>query len=49
MLDIVKKFFNKELKQDYAEENAASGHDLRIATCALLVEIAKIDNEFTNE
>jgi uncharacterized tellurite resistance protein B-like protein len=48
MLDIVKRFFNKELKEDVGTEEPEAGHDLRVATCALLVEIAKIDDEFTD-
>jgi uncharacterized tellurite resistance protein B-like protein len=48
MLDIVKRFFNKEMEKDANKEMPETGHDLRIATCALFVEIAKIDDEFTD-
>jgi uncharacterized tellurite resistance protein B-like protein len=48
MFDVVKHFFRKVEKQD---DGAAreTGHDVLVATCALLVEIARIDNTFTQE
>ena len=51
MLDSLKRFFAKA----QGEEPRVSGsgqhgeHDLRVATCALLVEIGRIDETFTQE
>jgi uncharacterized tellurite resistance protein B-like protein len=41
MIDLIKKFFGPE------EEAQERNHDIRIATCALLLEMANIDGEFT--
>ena len=49
MLDIVKRFFSKIEKDIPKTTDQATDHDLRVATCALLVEIARIDQEFTRE
>jgi uncharacterized tellurite resistance protein B-like protein len=48
MLDILKRFFNQT---GAAESNAAGlpvKHDIRVAVCALLVEIARIDETFSD-
>ena len=51
MLDSLKRFFAKA----QGDEPPGSGriqsrqHDIRVATCALLVEIAQIDETFTKE
>ena len=48
MIEMMKKFFSK------TEENGSPGnrketfHDVRIATCALFLEMAKIDGEFSD-
>ena len=47
MLEIVKKFFGKGGKEAGKKENG--GHDVRIAACALLIEMGKIDGEFSEE
>ncbi len=47
MLDIVKQFFSKSSKKNLETSNNQSDHDIRVATCALLVEIARIDEMFT--
>ncbi len=47
MIDIVKKFFGKMIKDDDTEENSKSAHDIHIAACALLLEMSKIDDEFS--
>ncbi|GMT41781.1 MAG: hypothetical protein IEMM0002_0192 [bacterium] len=47
MLDLVKKFFRK--KTDENKTGDKSGHDVRVATCALLLEIASVDGEFSGE
>ena len=46
MIDLVKKFFNKT--QGTSSRDAAGGdtHDIRVATCAILLEMAHIDEEF---
>ena len=47
MLDIVKRFFSKVTENGSKTSDQKTDHDIRIATCALLVEIARIDEEFT--
>jgi uncharacterized tellurite resistance protein B-like protein len=49
MLDIVKRFFSKTTEEDSRTSGQATEHDIRVATCALLVEIARIDQEFTQD
>jgi uncharacterized tellurite resistance protein B-like protein len=49
MLDIVKRFFSKTAADSSNTANQATGHDLRVATCALFVEMARIDGTFTDE
>lgn len=41
MIDIIKKYFGA------AGDKADTRHDLRVATCALLVEMARIDDSFS--
>ena len=50
MKDFFKKVFG-ESESGTAESpgGGSSGHDMRIATCALFLEIANIDNEFSDE
>lgn len=47
MLDILKQFFNKTAKENSRSDCRKSDHDIRVATCALFVEIAQIDERFT--
>ena len=47
MLDTIKRFFNKEKANDPAKGGHTSEHDMRVATCALFVEMARIDEKFT--
>jgi uncharacterized tellurite resistance protein B-like protein len=51
MLDSLKRFFAKAQGQDpqVLEQGQHGEHDLRVATCALLVEIGRIDETFTQE
>jgi uncharacterized tellurite resistance protein B-like protein len=49
MLNIVKRFFSKEKAADPDAIGQETGHDTYVATCALLVEIARIDGTFTLE
>ena len=48
MLDIVKRFFNKAATEFSGDTNQNTAHDIRVATCALLVEIARIDETFSD-
>jgi len=48
MLDNVKRFFNKVATGDSKNENRQSGHDVRVATCALFLEMGRIDESFTD-
>jgi len=48
MIDMVKKFFGGQAPEDSGPEGDES-HDIRVATCALLLEMAKIDGEFCEE
>ena len=49
MLNIVKRFFSKEKEASPDATGQETGHDIHVATCALLVEIARIDGTFTRE
>lgn len=49
MIDIVKKFFSKASVDNREAAGRDKGHDTRVATCALLVEIARIDEIFSKE
>jgi uncharacterized tellurite resistance protein B-like protein len=48
LIDIVKKFFSKATSSS-ADYQQREGHDIRVATCALLLEMAHIDGEFSEE
>ena len=47
MIDLVKKFFGKSRSDVSEAERETTSHDVRIATCALLLEMAHIDGEFS--
>ncbi len=47
MFDIVKRFFNKTETTDACDAAQSPVHDARIATCALFLEIARIDGSFS--
>ena len=49
MLDIVKRFFSKTKVNNSNTEKQNTVHDLCVATCALFVEMARIDGTFTQE
>jgi uncharacterized tellurite resistance protein B-like protein len=49
MIDIVKRFFSKATQEKGVTKVQDGGHDIKVATCALLVEIARIDEKFTPE
>lgn len=48
MIDLVKKFFGKIKQNDSAAQPRERVHDVRIATCALFLEMANIDGEFSD-
>jgi len=47
MLDIVKRFFSQTEAEGSQVARRNAEHDVRVATCALFVEMARIDNKFT--
>jgi len=47
MIDIIKRFFSNGSQPGHAEDGSGSDHDLRVATCALFLEIGRIDETFT--
>ena len=47
MIDRLKKLFEKSKEAAPANHEKDSSHDVRIATCALFLEMANIDNEFS--
>jgi len=47
MIDLVKQFFSKTSKNGLDKSDKNTSHDIRVATCALLLEMAHIDGEFT--
>jgi uncharacterized tellurite resistance protein B-like protein len=48
MLDVIKRFFSQATTDVYQDANQNAEHDIRVATCALFVEIARIDEKFTD-
>lgn len=49
MLNMVKQFFGTGSTDSSKNESGGSKHDIRVATCALFVEMAKIDEEFSKD
>jgi uncharacterized tellurite resistance protein B-like protein len=47
MLDIVKRFFSKTESETAKNTDQATENDVRVAACALFVEMARIDEKFT--
>lgn len=47
MLDSLKRFFENRTGNDPGKSKQRSGDDILVAVCALLVEMARIDEEFT--
>ena len=47
MIDTLKRFFGKNDRAPGNGPEPGKCHDIRIATCALFLEMAKIDGEFT--
>lgn len=49
MMNLVTKFFSKLKADDSSDKESERQHDIRIATCALFLEMANIDGEFSEE
>jgi uncharacterized tellurite resistance protein B-like protein len=49
MLNTLNRFFNKITMEDSSDPEKNAEHDIRIATCALFLEMARIDESFTQE
>jgi len=47
MLSSIKRFFGESDQEGGNAGEASTEHDIRVATCALLVELARIDEKFT--
>lgn len=47
MIDLVKKFFGKTKEDGPEDQGKGTSHDISIATCALFLEMANIDGEFS--
>jgi len=48
MIELLKKFFSKDNISPRHEPSRGTSHDVRVATCALLLEMAHIDGEFND-
>ncbi|MDY7032697.1 MAG: TerB family tellurite resistance protein [Thermodesulfobacteriota bacterium] len=48
MIDMVKRFFGKEQDRNASDQEVGSSHDINVATCALFLEMANIDGEFSD-
>ena len=48
MIDLVKKYFGKRTETVSKDPSREGGHDVSIATCALFLEMAKTDGEFSD-
>ncbi|MFQ5901360.1 MAG: TerB family tellurite resistance protein [Thermodesulfobacteriota bacterium] len=49
MINLVKKFFSNHASAGPDQKKKEEPHDIRVATCALLLEMANIDGEFSKE
>jgi uncharacterized tellurite resistance protein B-like protein len=49
MFDIVKRFFSPSVKETGGKKTPGEGHDVQMAVCALFIEMARIDESFTQE
>lgn len=47
MIDLFERFFGKGATEASSDKEEAVSHDLMLATCALLLEMANIDGEFS--
>jgi len=49
MLEAIRKFFGSSMSPAPGADAGEAGKDIRLAACALLLEIAHADSEFTEE
>lgn len=49
MIDLVKKLFRKSVGNGIAEHLEKRCQNIQVATCAVLLEMARIDNKFSEE
>jgi len=49
MMDIIKKFFDKVTWEDDPNGQRKPERDVQVATCALFIEMARIDETFTQK
>jgi uncharacterized tellurite resistance protein B-like protein len=49
MIDLIKKFFDKKPVDGRRGKNREGLHDVRVAACALFLEMANIDGEFSEQ
>ena len=47
MIDLIKKYFGRSGENGSPDKTGEKLHDIRIATCALLIEMSNIDGEFS--
>jgi uncharacterized tellurite resistance protein B-like protein len=47
MMDLMKRFFTRTTDEKSAGKPVGTSYDVRIATCALLLEMANIDGKFS--
>jgi uncharacterized tellurite resistance protein B-like protein len=47
MINVVKKFFGKAGEDDIRRSGERATHDIRVATCALFLEMSQVDGEFS--
>ena len=48
-MDLVRKFFRKSVENRVAEHIERRCQNIQVATCAVLLEMARIDSEFSDE
>jgi uncharacterized tellurite resistance protein B-like protein len=47
MIDLIKKYFSRSGENNSRDQTDDKSHDIRIATCALLIEMSNIDGKFS--
>ena len=47
MIDLVKNFFGRHIRNSSTDQEVEKPHDIRMAICALFLEMANIDGEFS--
>jgi len=47
MIHLIKKYFGRSGEDGSSDQKEKKSHDIRIATCALLIEMSNIDGEFS--